>query len=197
MHKKMMGKETYIGKRENAISLAIFPTCLIIGSMLRYVEIHLEEETQIESLSIFASEIIRDYYDPIIGKKQNDYHLKKFQSVEGIKEQLRNGYTYYRCYDSNTPIGFFAFYPRGDSLYLSKFYVHKDHRSKGYGKEIISFLKEEVCKLGLSGIELNVNRFNPSRFIYERMGFIKVREEKIDVGEGFIMDDYVYKLPLD
>ena len=48
-----------------AFLLAIFPTCLIIGSMLRYAEIQLEEEAQIKSLSAFASEIIRDYYDPI------------------------------------------------------------------------------------------------------------------------------------
>ncbi len=163
---------------------------------LAFKEITREQETEIVSLSTFASEIIRDYYDPIIGKKQNDYHLRKFQSIEGIKEQLDNGYAYYECFVEDTPVAFFAYYPRQDALYLSKFYVHKQQRGKGYGKAILSFLIEKAKEAGLVAIELNVNRFNPTTKIYEHMGFSIIRLEKNEIGEGFVMDDYVYRLDI-
>ncbi|MCR5079414.1 MAG: GNAT family N-acetyltransferase [Bacilli bacterium] len=164
---------------------------------LTFREIKPGQEKEIESLSFFASSIIREYYDPIIGERQNSYHLRKFQSVEGIKSQLEHGYTYYECFLDDTPIGFFAYYPRKDALYLSKYYLHKDYRGQGHGKAIMDFLKESARKEGLRAIELNVNRFNPTTKIYDRFGFYIVKEEKVDIGEGFVMDDYVYRLDLD
>ena len=67
-----------------------------------------------------ATEILREHYDPIVGKQQNDYMLDKFQSVRAIGEQLGNGYRYYfvRCDGRN--VGFMAFYPRQKAMYLSK-----------------------------------------------------------------------------
>ncbi len=169
---------------------------MLLGMELSFRRIQIDQEEEIIALSALASDIIRHYYDPIIGKKQNDYHLRKFQSVEGIKEQLHHGYTYYECFVGETPIGFFAYYPRQDALYLSKFYIHKDQRGHGYGKAIIRFLIEEARKDGLMAIELNVNRFNPTTKIYDHFGFKIIRAEKNDIGEGFIMDDYVYRLEL-
>lgn len=161
---------------------------------MEFEPVRLEETKKIEDLSLFASSIIRVYYDPIIGKKQNDYHLKMFQSVEGITRQLRDGVSYYLLKEGGNWIGFLAFYPRKDSLYLSKFYFHEDHRGKGHGREAIAFLKEQAKAMDRSMITLNVNRFNPSTHVYEHLGFRKLRQEQVPVGEGFIMDDFVYGL---
>lgn len=163
---------------------------------IEFENISLDKQERINALSRFASSIIRDYYDPIIGKKQNDYHLSRFQSVEGIKGQLQKGHIYYFIRIGDTPLGFLSYYPKGKACYLSKFYLHKDHRGKGYGKKMLLFLIKKAKEMGLSAIELNVNRFNPTTAIYEHFGFIKIKEEKADIGEGFIMDDYVYSLDL-
>ena len=152
-------------------------------------------EQEIKQMSEMATDILRDYYDPIIGKEQNDYMLKMFQSEEAIRNQLSHGYRYYFVRDDNgKDLGFVAFYPRENALYLSKFYLYKDQRGKGYARTILEFLKTQAKELGLNRIELNVNRNNDTRFIYEKLGFTVAREEKNDIGSGFYMDDYVYAL---
>ena len=148
----------------------------------------------ISEMSVVASAIVREHYDPILGTQQNDYMLEKFQSPEAIKEQLDRGYSYYFVGDKAHRLGFAAFYPRGDAMYLSKLYLYKEERGKGYSKLILDFLKDKAREEGLSAIELNVNRFNPSIAVYEHLGMRRIRAEKNDIGSGYYMDDYVYRL---
>ena len=145
-------------------------------------------------LSKIATEIVKEYYDPILGVEQNDYMIDKFQSVEGLTRQLDDGYIYYLVKDNGTLLGFIGYYPKDDHLYLSKFYLYKQYRGKGYGKEIINKLSADAARRGLIAIELNVNVNNPSIKIYEKMGFKRIRSEKNPIGKDFFMDDYVYRL---
>jgi len=51
---------------------------------------------------------------------KNDYMIEKFQSITSILEQLTQDYQYYFVTDyHDRKIGFIAFYPRRDDLYLS------------------------------------------------------------------------------
>ena len=49
---------------------------------------------------------------------------------------------------------------------------------------------------GIPAIELNVNRDNSAVRAYEKLGFQMIRTEKNDIGEGFFMDDFVFRLEL-
>ena len=149
---------------------------------------------KINEMSQMATAIVRDYYDPIIGKEQNDYMLKMFQTPEAIAEQMEHGYSYFFARENGKNLGFFAFYPRENALYLSKLYLYKEQRGKGYARPILEFLKAQAKELGFNRIELNVNRYNDTRFIYEKLGFTVAWEEKNDIGNGFYMDDYVYAI---
>jgi ribosomal protein S18 acetylase RimI-like enzyme len=53
--------------------------------------------------------------------------------------------------------------------------------------EIIRIAKTNNQK----GIYLNVNKYNSAKFFYEKLGFTNVKEEVIDIGNGYVMDDYV------
>ena len=152
------------------------------------------DEGAVEEMSAIATAIVREHYDPILGKEQNDYMLKKFQSYDAIRGQLEQGYRYYFVGDKAHRLGFMAFYPRGGAMYLSKLYLYKDERGKGYSRRMIDFVAAEARAEGLSAIELNVNRFNGSVDIYEKLGFTRIRSEKIDIGSGYYMDDYVYSM---
>ena len=151
-----------------------------------------------EKMSKIATEIVREHFDPIIGKAQNDYMLDKFQTVDAINSQLKSGYNYYFVIAGSRTIGFLAFYPKEKEniVYLSKFYLYKDERGKGYSKDMLNFVIEQAKSLGLSAIELNVNRDNPACLVYEKLNFFIAREEKNDIGAGFYMDDYVYRLEI-
>ena len=57
---------------------------------------------------------------------------------------------------------------------------------------MLNFVVTKARELGLNSIILNVNRNNSAIYAYEKLGFHKIREEKNSIGNGFIMDDYVY-----
>ncbi len=150
---------------------------------------------KIAEMSRMATAILREHYDPIVGKAQNDYMLVVNQSETAIRGQLAKGYRYFFVKEGERTLGFLAFFPRGGAMYLSKFYLYKKERGKGYAREMLAFVTRAARAEGLAAVELNVNRHNETTRIYERLGFTRLREERIDIGGGFFIDDYVYRLP--
>ncbi len=162
---------------------------------MKYIEIMKSDTKSIKELSELASKIVKEHYDPILGEAQNDYMIEKFQSIQSIVEQLERKYSYYFvCNHDGNKVGFIAFYPRVNDLYLSKFYLEKSCRGLGIAKDMFEFVKNEAKKLEFSSILLNVNKYNSIAIrAYETFGMIKIEEEKIDIGNGYYMDDYVYQ----
>lgn len=144
------------------------------------------------SLSAMAEEIWHEHFDPIIGKAQVDYMLEKFLSPDALVEQINSGYEYFLISYDYTFAGFAGIHEKDGSLFLSKLYIHKDFR----GKKIASYMFQkfvEICKLReLNKIWLTCNRHNTNTLaVYDHLGFKKVREEVADIGNGFVMDDYI------
>ena len=81
-------------------------------------------------------------------------------------------------------------------MYLSKLYLYKTERGKGYSRQMVDFVAGKARNAGLPAIELNVNRDNSAVRAYEKLGFQMIRTEKNDIGEGFFMDDFVFRLEL-
>ena len=163
---------------------------------MEFTELFAENKQGIVEMSEMATSIVREHFDPIIGKEQNDYMLAMFQSEHAIKEQITNGYRYFFVKDNDRTIGFIAFYPKKQTMYLSKFYLYGNERGKGYAHQMLDFIIEQTEKAGLSSIELNVNKNNSACRAYESLGFRVIRSEKNDIGNGFYMDDYVYRIDL-
>ncbi len=160
---------------------------------MEYTELFADDEVKIGEMSEMATEIVREHFDPIIGKAQNDYMLKLFQTKEAIKKQLEDGYRYFFVRNDGRNIGYLAFYPKKDVMYLSKFYLYKSERGKGHSRSMMKFVESNAKEQGLKGIELNVNKENDACRAYEKLGFKIVRSEKNSIGNGFYMDDYVYR----
>ncbi|MBQ9269169.1 MAG: GNAT family N-acetyltransferase [Oscillospiraceae bacterium] len=155
-----------------------------------------EDVAGIAEMSAMATEIVREHFDPIIGKAQNDYMLQKFQTADAIRDQLVHGYQYFFVSEDGRTVGFLAFYPKEEAMYLSKLYLYKTERGKGYSRQMVDFVARKAREAGLPAIELNVNRDNSAVRAYERLGFQMIRTEKNDIGEGFFMDDFVFRLEL-
>ena len=120
--------------------------------------------------------------------------LEKFQSVNALREQLAHGYQYDFVLVDGRRIGFLAYYPKESCLYLSKFYLLKAERGKGCARQMLAFVREKAQEAGFSAIELNVNKNNSAVYACEKLGFVRVGAEKNDIGSGYYMDDYVYRL---
>ncbi|TBL78926.1 GNAT family N-acetyltransferase [Paenibacillus thalictri] len=150
-------------------------------------------EADVLSLVQLASEIWNEYFTAIISKEQIDYMLAKFQSIEAVTDQTRNqGYEYYFMAVNGRNVGYMGVKQEDGKLFLSKFYIQKEHRGFGYASKAMEFLVQLCEKRKLSAIWLTVNRYNDSTVaVYEKKGFRTVRTQVADIGNGFVMDDYV------
>ena len=85
-----------------------------------YVEVKKSDEEEIKKMSALASTIVKEYYEPLLGKEQNDYMIDKFQSVDGVKKELEEGYKYCFVRDiHDKSLGFISFCSRKTDLDLS------------------------------------------------------------------------------
>jgi len=152
---------------------------------------------QIETVARLAEQIWNQHFIPIIGKQQVDYMVERFQSVQAIKAQLKEGYQYYLFDNAKGYFGYTAVQPRGKELFLSKLYIKKSKRGKGYGRQALAFIESLAAMLDKSLVSLTVNRNNISTIkVYEKMGYTVSGEVVKDIGNGFIMDDFTMYKPV-
>jgi len=143
-------------------------------------------------ISELAKVIWTEHYTPIIGTDQVNYMLEKFQSEKAIKNQIvNNDYKYFIIFNTNSPIGYLSIKKEKASLFLSKIYIDKANRGKGIGKVAMRFIIEQAINLNCKKIYLTVNKYNTNSIMaYQKIGFKIIEELVIDIGNGFIMDDF-------
>jgi len=143
-----------------------------------------------------AHEIWNEHYTKIIGQAQVDFMVKNYQSKHAIAAQIASGYEYYLIGRDGEAAGYLAVVPdpAKSSLQFSKLYVLKDRRGGGIGKESMDFAEEFCRKSNLKKLWLTVNKYNAEAIAwYERLGFTKAGEIVMDIGGGFIMDDFRFE----
>tara|TARA_B100001059_G_scaffold43604_3_gene35852 strand:- start:3000 stop:3512 length:513 start_codon:yes stop_codon:yes gene_type:complete len=147
----------------------------------------------ISNLALMAKEIWEEHYTPIIGKDQVNYMIDKFQSESAIIQQIKDDYDYFIVSRYSQHIGYLCFIKNNEinSLFLSKIYLKKPFRRMGYGREMFEFVKRQASKKRYQSITLTVNKYNKNTIrAYQKYGFVKKRELVIDIGNGFVMDDF-------
>jgi GNAT superfamily N-acetyltransferase len=147
---------------------------------------------QFDVVAGLAHEIWYEYYVPLIGRAQVDYMVSKFQSSGAMAGQMREGYEYYLAERDGRPIGYCAVQPQPaeSSLFLSKLYLLRDARGAGTGRVCMEFIEQLARRRGLTLLWLTVNKGNPAVKAYERLGFRIAADLVMDIGAGFVMDDY-------
>ncbi len=151
------------------------------------------EIKNIKSLAKLASQIWHEYWTEILTSEQIDYMVEKFQSENAITSQYKNEkYTYYFITKDNENIGYFGISEKQDYLFLSKLYIMKNFRHKGIGKEVFEKIKEIAKERSYKSIQLTVNKYNKNTITaYDKWGFKTIDSVVTDIGEGFVMDDYI------
>lgn len=147
---------------------------------------------QIDAVAQLAGQIWREHYSAILDAGQIDYMLEQFQSREAVARQLEEGYRYDLFRVGEALAGYLSIKPEGERLFLSKLYVAKDYRRGGVADQALDYLCGLCRREGHKAIYLTVNRHNAGSIAaYVRMGFYKVKERTVDIGNGYVMDDFV------
>ena len=151
------------------------------------------EPEHIAELANFASEIFREYFSQLHTPDKVEYLCKYLLSTEVlIKAIADEGYEYYFVDHDGEHVGFIGVCPHEDHLFLSKLYLKKEARGRGWGREEFEFVKDLARYYGLDTIRLTCARDNVASLDrYDHMGFKKVGKVDSDVGDGLQMKDYI------
>jgi ribosomal protein S18 acetylase RimI-like enzyme len=136
-------------------------------------------------------------YAPILPRAQIDYMLEWMYSPASLQQQMQDGVNYLLCHDDESPTGFASFADHGNGKFkLEKIYVLPPWQGKGAGKHLINHIVELVTAQGANSLQLQVNKQNPAKGFYEKLGFAVKEAAVFDIGNGFVMDDYIMELAL-
>lgn len=161
------------------------------------MEILTVNKEMIKETSDFASEVFIDYYIPLIGEKQARYMADLFLSQDAILKLIDDGAVFRLVKDEGEIIGFCEYKKEEGRLFLSKLYARKDQRHKGVGRFMFEDVKAYARRNGLKKIYLTVNKGNtPSYKIYLHLGFKVIDSVVNDIGQGYVMDDYIMEYTL-
>ncbi len=153
------------------------------------------DEEDIRALANLAHRIWNEHYVDIIGQEQVDYMLENFQSQQAIRAAIeREGHLYYLVSEEGEDVGYWAVEPEPDKgrMKLSKIYVRRDMRRQGLGRQMVEAAEELCRERGMDTLWLTVNKNNTDSIrAYRALGFERVGERVKDIGEGFVMDDYI------
>lgn len=164
--------------------------------LLRFLPAH--TPAQLADVESLAHEIWHEYYIPLIGRAQVEYMVARFHSAAAMRAQIQDGYEYFLVQRDGRNVGYFAVQPqpRERLLFISKFYLRDSARGSGTGRACMEFIEELARQRGLDRLWLTVNKGNPAAKIYERFGFTIVGPLVMDIGGGFVMDDFRMEKPL-
>ena len=163
--------------------------------MIEFVKIELNN---VPDLAKLTSEIWHEYWTCILSEEQIDYMVDKFQSKTAITHQINNErYTYFYILHNKQKAGYIGLSDKQDYLFLSKLYIKKEFRHNGIGTEAFNFIKDYAVKNNFNKIQLTVNKYNENTInAYIKWGFKTIDSVVTDIGNNFVMDDYImeYKM---
>lgn len=132
-------------------------------------------------------------YGNILSEKQLNWMLERFYCDDSLQKNIENHHLFYLIFQGLEAVGFFAiehFYQNKNICRLHKLYIDPEVQTKGFGKIIIDFIEHETQQKSINCLSLNVNKYNTAVAFYKKMGFKIVLEEIIDIGNGYVMDDF-------
>lgn len=153
-------------------------------------------------IAALAHVIWHQHYVPIIGQAQVDYMLTHGYSDETLAEEQNNGTHFTLARRGDRSIGFASVSPptaeQPSAAWLDKLYVLQDARNLGVGRRLVIRAAEQATTLwGADRLALRVNRENDlSISAYRALGFETLTTDIKDIGNGFVMDDYIMTAPL-
>ncbi len=155
----------------------------------------------VELLHRLGNQTFRDTYRDILSAQQIDYMCDMMYTVESLSQQITHlGHQYFIVYIDGVPSGYLSIEDEGEGLYhLQKIYLLSSARSKGVGRELISYAFDyvrSICKFPKCRVELNVNRENSALSFYQKMGMHIARSGDFDIGGGYFMNDHIMAIEL-
>ncbi|HYE53853.1 MAG TPA: GNAT family N-acetyltransferase [Chitinophagaceae bacterium] len=148
----------------------------------------------INTIGYLAYQVWPAAYKDILSFEALHYMLQHFYSPAALREQMMIKHHAFLLAETEDeePVGFASYSNLGKGVFkLHKLYVLPSTQGKHVGRSLMEVVEEECREAGATSLILNVNRFNKAKNFYEKLGFSIIKEEDVDIGNGFVQEDYV------
>ena len=155
-------------------------------------------EPQIDAMQLLARSIWQTTYATLISQTQIDFMLADRYAAARIRAQLNNPDHLWRLdWWNSEMVGFAHACIETSACKLEKLYIHPHYQRRGIGGALLAAVKSFAREHDATRLWLQVNRGNaPAIAAYQKHGFL-IREARVfDIGDGFVMDDYVMDVVL-
>lgn len=146
-----------------------------------------------------AEEVWPIAYGSILSHQQLEYMMVMMYSVSALQEQAEKGHHFILAVEDEIPVGFASYefnYNQTSKTKIHKIYILSNQQGKGTGRILIDYITESAQKNNQEALILNVNKHNLAQHFYKKIGFEIALEEVIDIGNGYVMDDFVMEKPI-
>ncbi|HMI04534.1 MAG TPA: GNAT family N-acetyltransferase [Pedobacter sp.] len=157
------------------------------------------KEQDIESIQDLANRTWYVTYGDYLSVEQIDYMLDKMYNKGELLSQFKEGYIFLMAEEDGIDLGFagFSVLDSATGTYkLHKLYVLPETHGRGVGKLLMNEVVNLVKRADGAFLQLSVNRNNKAAKFYKKAGFIVKETIDIDIGNGFLMNDYIMEKAL-
>lgn len=169
------------------------------GSFVLMIQLREARLTDIPLIQELTNQIWPATYGHIISNEQISYMLDKMYSITSLEKQLaQQNLRFYIIEVDGKSSGYTSceLHIEPNTTKIHKLYLSLNLHGKGYGRLVVEQLEEIVAQNGDEYLILNVNRYNKAVEFYKRIGLEIIKEEDINIGNDYYMNDYVMRKKL-
>ncbi len=147
---------------------------------------------EVPELLHLAHQIWHAHYPGIIRPTQIDYMLEQRYSLAAIEHSL-DSTCWVAAHENSGMVGFAqGLADTPDAWKLDKLYVHPARQHRGIGRALVAHIADAARCAGATRLTLRVNRHNTLAIqAYRRYGFHLIGTDVLDIGNGYVMDDFL------
>jgi GNAT superfamily N-acetyltransferase len=164
------------------------------------IQISPVSRADVDAIAALARIVWQDAYPGIITQAQIDYMLEQRYNTLRLLEELAMPNLWW---DKATVDGELAAFAstltteKADELKLDKLYVDPLQQRLGLGGRLIAHVSERALAQGCTTLILAVNKRNePAIAAYTKHGFVMRNAVRVDIGNDFVMDDFIMEKSL-
>ncbi|MFV8328025.1 GNAT family N-acetyltransferase [Flavobacterium sp. ZS1P14] len=139
-------------------------------------------------------------YGTILSQDQIHYMLDLWYTKDVLIDNMTHKKHFFiLAFDESVCLGFASYehnYLNKKITRLHKIYLLPEAQGKGVGKLLIDTVENLAREDHSDFISLNVNKFNKAFAFYQKIGFEIVDEYDTEIGNGYLMEDYIMQKKL-
>lgn len=139
----------------------------------------------IRTVSALAGEIWAECYQRALPGKQLRLALEQYQSADAIDDAVSEGTNYFLVQVGGKDIGYFAFHVTAGAVIIDHVYLYKNMRTKGYGRDILTYCEKLAAGEGQSQVALCVpQKCQDTVTFFKHRGYRTSEEVELPIDGG-------------